>query len=150
MDFLLARKNYLLLLGGVLFLLIILLFFALSLLFPSSSQKPTEVSPPPQTQRLPTVEPLPTDFYSKEYQQSVEKINKEQEPLLKQDLLVSRFQDSLPYSGRYIFVTYNLSLNEVVVKRDPNQKDAADAEFDALLKKNNIDSRAWFPSLVVE
>jgi hypothetical protein len=152
MDFLRARKNFLLLIGSLLLVCILLLIFAFSLLKqpsspPTSSSNGTSPSQSNQ-QQFSSPTPYPTSFYSKQYKESVKEINKEEAPLLRQANLITAFEKKLPYQGTHISVYYTQSINQVVLMLDPAHQQEANTEFDTLLGKYHIDSRSWFPNLV--
>jgi hypothetical protein len=150
MEFLKARKNLILLLGGLLLICIFLLLFSFSLLkqqtSPSSSTGTSSSQNSKSQKKLPT--PYPTDFYSSQYKQSVKQLNKQDDSVLQEGVLVTKFENILPYQGSYISVYYTQDINQVVLMIDRNHQQEANAEFDALLAKYHISNRSWFPNLV--
>ena len=133
----LANKKVLFIIGGSLLAITIFIIN----LFSSSGSSSILPNPTPTKH--------PDDFYSEEYTRRAAEVAKEELPQLQRDDAVSKFMDTLPYSGTYIQVTYTLSTNVIAVTMPQENLDAANKEFDELLRRNNIQDKNWIVDLVI-
>jgi|SRR5581483_5503077 len=128
------------------FLFILIAGFAI-VSIQNSSNHPHSTPPTPLPTILPTF--VPGEVYDKEYQDQFPTIAAENQPILERELLVSQFHDSLPYTGTYIKVTYNIGTHNTTVILDRNNTSKANEEFNKLLQKNGIKDRSWIRDLVI-
>ncbi len=153
---LLSNLKTTLILGGILLIIILAIVFSLSApIAPPQDQ----VISTPQPTSFPNLAPpsIPPDApinniyntYSQEYLEEQKIVDQEEQPLDNRALTVSKFVDTLPFTGQYIKVSYNIYNNQVYLEYDRNNKAAAVAEFADLLKKNNIENINWINNLQI-
>lgn len=145
MDILSHYKKYVIVLGGVLFVILSLIILSFSLFQGSSARPPVTTTSP----TLPDTTPAPTEFdpYDEEYTKSVEQINKEELPEVKQDQKVALFLEKLPMQGTNFTAAYDMETNTVQVTIPTAKRTEGEAEFDAFLRANGVESRDWIQNL---
>lgn len=153
---LLNNFKTILILGGV--LLIVILAITLSLTQPvSETPAPGQVQIPSPTSfpnlAPPSISPAPINnvfnTYSEEYLKEQEEVSKQEKAIGDQALTVSKFVDSLPFSGKFIKVTYNIYNNQIYLEYPRVNKQEALDEFVSLLKANQIENINWLYNLKI-
>lgn len=66
----------------------------------------------------------------------------------RQEFLVGKLIEKLPYSGANFSLYYDFSKNQFILYVNPSASSEGNAEFDAFLKQNGVESRSWIKDLV--
>src|SRR3989304_899116 len=134
-----ANKTFFYLLSGVLTLIVIIFFISVEKQTPPSQIKPTGL--PIVTSTLPG---------SKEFNESSKKIQSTVAPQLKRDSLVGELLGKVPYSGKYFKFYFDYPTARFILELDSNHVNEGNKNFDAFLKKNNVEERSWIKNLGIK
>lgn len=131
-----------------LILAVVLILLIVALILLSTGGKSPSVSPQPTN----TITPIPIITIPKPGQSYIDQANKYGQDSLsdqQKSQHLADFRNSLPYTGTYITVQYNIKTNSYIVTIDSNNKAASSAELDLLLQKYQVDKSLISPNLII-
>jgi hypothetical protein len=78
------------------------------------------------------------------YEQSMQTIYKSEDQIIEREGAIGKLLDLVPQRGTNFTLTFDFDQAQYVVIIPSDKRTEGDAEFDAFLKQNGIQSRAWF------
>lgn len=93
-------------------------------------------------------EPTPLEYSDQYYKRSTS-IQRKESIIGKREEAVSQLRKSLPYTGKYFSMKYDISNNSFNVVLDQANISLANRELDAFLIHHTIQERTWFRSLKI-
>lgn len=146
LTFLKKYSIYLLALGAILFVIISFL-----ILQPGGNKttKP-QPSPEPSASTTPPLDDPPLPAQGREYQDSLQVIQKSEEEEISRDSLVGELLNLIPYKGSNFTLDYSFTNNHFILILDKGSESEGNQEFDQFLKNNNVLDRNWIRNIEVQ
>lgn len=135
------QKKIILVFG--IFAFIIVLLMAINVFFGDRGTQPPTLGPTPTkfivapSPTPPLNPPIPAQ--EKEYENASGKIEAQEKEIRKEQQSIVRFKENLPYVGKYITITYDISVNEYDVVVDRSFPKEGEQELQALLDSYGIE-----------
>lgn len=126
---------------------VVVIVFILFFIFPSQSVKEPPVLPTPTPNAQTTGPPIPAR--GEQYEKSLREIETRENEQLRRDTLIGNLLNSLPYEGKHLLLSYNISTNRFVATMKKDDEANANDELDVFLRSNGIEDRSWIKNLVV-